>query len=398
LSAAPAAAANAIAIAKSVSNASMRWSAESDRKNCFPHESVAELRNAGLLALMVPADLGGGGGSYRLLAGVSGTLGQGCLSTAIIWAMHAQQVLTLAEHGRPENDDVLTSVVRDGSLIASVTSESGTGGQLFTAQAPLRRENDRVHLSRAAPIVSYAAEARYFLVTMRASPDAGTHDVRLAVVSRDDGEIAITGSWDAMGMRGTQSVPLILDVQIDEARVLREPFRSLAVRTFVPAGHVGWTAAWHGAAMGALRRYAAWMRRRNSEGSARLDSDLILSRLADLRSRLDPVGALIEKVALRLDRFRQEGVPAAAYDDPTHQIELNNLKIAGSEVTFGVVNHLIELAGLDEGYRATGTMGLEQLFRDLRSASLMYRNERLRQANGRLLIIENSSAATLWSD
>jgi acyl-CoA dehydrogenase len=311
--------------------------------------------------------------------------------------MHSQQVLTLAEHGRPDNDDVLKSVVGDGSLVASVTSESGTGGQLFTAQAPLRREDGRVHITRSAPIVSYAEEARYFLVTMRASPDAGPHDVRMAVVSRDDGDIRVTGSWDAMGMRGTQSVPLSIDAYIDETRVLAEPFRALAVRTFVPAGHVAWTSAWHGAAMGALNRYVAWMRRRNSQRSARLDSDLILSRLADLRARLDSVGALIEKLALRLDRFRNSGAAAACYEDPTHQIELNNLKVLGSDAAFHVVSDLVELAGLDEGYRASAETGLEQVFRDLRSASLMYGNERLRQANGRLMLIENSSAANLWS-
>lgn len=392
------AAENAITLAESVSTAARGWSADVDRSNRFPRESVAELRNAGLLALMAPADLGGGGGNYELLSRVSGILGQGCLSTAIIWAMHAQQVLTLTEHGRPDNDDVLKSVVRDGSLIASVTSESGTGGQLFAAQAPLRREDGRLHLTRSAPIVSYAAEAQYFLVTMRASPEAGPHDVRLAVVSRDDGEIRVTGSWDAMGMRGTQSVPVELDVHIDEARLLPEPFRAVAVRTFVPAAHVAWTAAWHGAAMGALSRYVGWMRQRNSERSARLDSDLILSRLADLRARLDPVGALVNKLALRLDGFRNERAAASCYEDPTHQIELNNLKVVGSDVTFRVVNDLVELAGLDEGYRATGTLGLEQLFRDLRSAGLMYGNERLRQANGRLMLVENSSGAALWSD
>jgi acyl-CoA dehydrogenase len=389
---------NIVAIAESVSALARRWSADVDRENRFPREAVDELRKHGLLSLMVPADLGGGGADYESLARVSGILGQGCLSTAMIWAMHSQQVLTLAEHGRPDNDDVLLSVVRDGSLIASVTSESGTGGQLFTAQAPLRSEDGRIRLTRSAPIVSYAGEARYFLVTMRASPEAGPHDVRLAVVSRDDGEIQVTGSWDAMGMRGTQSVPLSLDVCIGEARLLPDPFRAVAVRTFVPAGHVAWTAAWHGAAMGALTRYVGWMRQRNSQRSARLDSDLILSRLADLRAQLDPIGALVDRVALRLDRFRSEGAAQSCYEDLTHQIELNNLKVVGSETAFRVVNDLVELTGLDEGYRAAGTIGLEQLFRDLRSASLMYSNERLRQANGRLMLIENSSGAALWSE
>ena len=386
-----------IALAEAASATARRWTTEVDSQNRFPHEAVGELRDAGLLALMAPAELGGGEGSYELLAQVASILGEGCLSTAIVWAMHSQQVLTLADHGRPNNDDVLASVVRDGSLIASVTSESGTGGQLLAVQAPLRIDAGRLHLVRAAPIVSYAAEARYFLVTVRASAEASPHDVRLVVVSRDDGNIQVTGRWDAMGMRGTQSVPLSLDVHIDQARMLDETFRAVATRTFVPAGHVGWTAAWHGAARGALSRYVRWLRRRNSEGAVRLDSDLVLSRLADMRARLDAVGALVRQVALRMDRLRTERAPSARFEGPTQQIELNNLKIVGSEITFRVVDDLVQLAGLDEGYRASGATGLEQVFRDLRSASLMYGNERLRQANGRLLFIEDGPSSTLWS-
>jgi acyl-CoA dehydrogenase len=97
-----------------------------------------------------------------------------------------------------------------------------------------------------------------------------------------------------------------------------------------------------------------------------------------------------------LDRLRARGAPLAHYEAPTHQIELNNLKIASSEVAFRVVDELVQLAGLREGYLEEGEMGLERVFRDVRSASLMYSNERLRQINGRLLLVEHSPMASVW--
>ncbi len=381
-----------ITLAREASAELQRWAADVDQSNRFPHESVERLRSAGLLALMVPTGLDGGRGSYRLLSQVAAILGDACLSTAIIWAMHSQQVLTLVDHGGPNLAGAVETVARDGCLIASATAERDGGGRLFSVQSPLVRQGDQLRLERSAPTVSYAAAARYFLVTMRAAPDAPLNDVRLVLVDRQDGGIQIEGSWNALGMRGTQTVPVRFDLTLDPSRVVAEPFRSLAIRTFIPAGHVGWAAAWYGAASGALRRFVRWLRTRGSQRAARLDSDLLLSRIADLRARLDPVGALLDRMANRLDEYRDNRVPIERLAEPTHQIELNNLKIVASEVTFGVVDELVQLAGLREGYLANRELGLERVFRDLRSASLMFGNERLRQANGRLMLLEPTPA------
>ena len=92
---------SAVASATRVMGVAKRWSAAADRENRFPREAFEELQKSGLLGLMAAVDVGGGGGTFTLLANVAGILAQGCPSTAIIWAMHSQQVMTLAEHGRP---------------------------------------------------------------------------------------------------------------------------------------------------------------------------------------------------------------------------------------------------------------------------------------------------------
>lgn len=383
-----------VARAEAASAVLRRWASEVDRENRFPRESIEALRAAGLLALMVPVEFGGEGGGFRLLARVASVLGEGCLSTAIIWAMHAQQVLTLADHRCDARAEALTAVVQDSALIASVTSEP-EGGALLAPRAPLLRAGDRLRLKRSAPFVSYAAAARFFLVTM-AAEEGSPGEARLVLVGRDDAVIRPEGEWHALGMRGTQSIPLSLEAVVEPDQVFAEPLRAIAVRTLIPAGHVGWSAAWYGAARGALRQFVRRLRRKGSERSARLDSDLLLSRLAELRAQLDPIGALLERVADRLDKFRDQGAPAALHEQPTHQIELNNLKIVASEAAYRVVDQLVELAGLRDGYLDGDELGLERVFRDLRSASLMYGNERLRQANGRLILFEDTAISSIW--
>lgn len=361
-----------------------------DAAGSFPAEAVAALRQAGLLQLLVPRRAGGLGEDFSTLAEVTAALGEGCTSTALIFAMHCQQVAVLARHGGGPLYAFLEEVATRGLLVASVTTEIGKGGDLVTALAPLEPAEGGVRVRRGAPAVSYGAEADLFLVTMRAGADSPPTDVRLVLVDRRDGCPQVTGDWDAMGMRGTRTVPMAFDVVVPAERVLAAPFGEVAAHSMIPAGHAGWAAAWLGAARGAFRRFIRQARRDGAAGERRLNSDLFASRLADLRLRLDLVGALLSKICLRLDRLDRTAAPASAYTDIAHTVEVNNLKIAAARESFAVVDGLVELAGLGQGYLKHQTTDLERVFRDLRSASLMFHNNRLLLANGRLLLMEES--------
>jgi acyl-CoA dehydrogenase len=367
-----------------------RFAPRVDAENRFPRESIAALHDAGLVGLMVPRELGGLGGGHGALARVAAALGEGCLSSALIWAMHSQMVVTLADHRGPAHEAALEAVARQGALVASVATEASPVPDHLCAASPLRVEDGRLRLRRAAPIVSYGEHAGFYLVMMLAAEGRPAEDVRLVLVRRDDGDIRAEGGWDAMGMRGTRSVPMRFDVLVDPDRVVGASFREVAFRTLIPSGELALSAAWYGAARGAVRRFVRKLRGDASRGGRRLDSDLLLSRLAGLRLALDLVAGLLDKVSLRLERYRAEGAPLARYVEEGHVIELNSLKIAASELSVGVADQLVELAGLREGYLQGGELGLERTFRDLRSASLMIGNERLRQANGRLMLLEGT--------
>ena len=136
-------------------NVLARWAAEVDECGRFPTESVAALHEGELIGFFVPARLGGLEGDTRTFWQIAAILGESCLSTALIWAMHGQQVATLAEHAAEEHAGILADVARRGSLVASVTTEYGKGGDLFTSRTPLREEPGGLRLCRAAPIVSY---------------------------------------------------------------------------------------------------------------------------------------------------------------------------------------------------------------------------------------------------
>jgi alkylation response protein AidB-like acyl-CoA dehydrogenase len=71
-----------------------------DREASFPFENFKELSEAGLLALTVPAALGGGGAGARDAALVLGVLSKADPATALVLAMHYIQHLVMARSQR----------------------------------------------------------------------------------------------------------------------------------------------------------------------------------------------------------------------------------------------------------------------------------------------------------
>src|SRR5262249_2618533 len=149
---------------------------------------------------------------------------------------------------------------------------------------------------------------------------------------REDGGMTVNGEWNAMGARGTRSVPVTFDLVVDRSRVFRTPFRQIAVQTLIPAAHLGWSAAWYGAARGAFRRFVRQLRQPGNKHRAQLQSDLFVSRLADLRVSLDLMDAMITQAATRIDSLRSSNADIGSYEDLTLNISLNNVKIAVSRL------------------------------------------------------------------
>ena len=361
-----------------------RWAPVVDRESRFPTESIDALKNAGLLGFFVPVDLGGMGGNLRTFCAIASAMGEECLSTAIIWAMHCQQVATLAAACFPDRSPVLSRIASDGLLVASVTTEAGGTGDLTHLRSTLEDVDGGVRVRRVAPVVSYGEHADLFLISM--SDPLSNGEAALVLLTKADGGHATTGEWHAMGMRGTQSAPMEFDTVVGRDRVVAGSFRELASRSFVPVGHIGWASAWWGAARGAFNRVLGRARERGkSRGEPVPDS--VRHHLARQRVALDLTESTISSLAVTLDEMEARCAPPTAYREPRLLLRVNNVKVASAETSFAVVHELVEACGLSGGYVRAST-GLERVFRDLRSASLMFSNDRLLRYNGNLVFIE----------
>ncbi|MFD8611791.1 acyl-CoA dehydrogenase family protein [Streptomyces sp. NPDC059631] len=358
---------------------------------------VALLRAHRLLGHAVPRELGGEGGDLTALAALAHRIGGASPGAGVLWVMHCQQVAILRDHApEPLRTRVLRRVAERQLLLGSVTTEPRKGGHVLTAHAAARADGAAVAFRRAAPVVSGGAHADAFLLSLRRTEDSAPDDVVLVYADRAQSGATVLGPLDLMGMRAAGNVAMEFSGRVPAGQVIDPEggFTRITLRTLAPVGHLGWAACWTGAARRALRQVVALLR---SGTLTRTDS--AYHALARARARIDGAEALV-LAALAEHRARSAPLPGedpdragARLDAPAFQILVNNVKLTVSEETCAAVDALLGLAGLAWGYRRDAGTDLERLFRDLRAAPLMYGNDRLAAASGRLAVMDRAACS-----
>ncbi|KJK51582.1 acyl-CoA dehydrogenase [Lentzea aerocolonigenes] len=356
----------------------------------FPAESLAALREGGLMGLLVPVADGGLGGGLGDLVDTAQLLASACTSTAMIWAMHCQQVDVVVRHGSPALRARLLPRIAAGEVyLASITSEKQTGGHLLTSAAPLQHNDNGVLVERVAPIVTGGAVADGFLMTMLDAPGASPREVTLVYADREQLDVRVSGDWNPLGMRGTHSVALTLSGVVPEDQIVgaRGEFGEVAVSSMIPLAHLAWAACWLGTARQALSDLVTVFRSPGRPRSVDLKSDLVAERLARVRMDVEVVSAYLRQTEQEISRCRAGGGDLSA--TPV-QIHLNTLKVIAAELTYRAADQCVQLGGMALGYLADAPVPFERHLRDLRSASLNYANDRLLTASGTLCLLDKS--------
>lgn len=356
-----------------------------DREARFPGEAIAAIRELKLLSAAVPTRLGGMGASLAQLSGICEQLGGACASTGMIYAMHCIQVLSIAEHSGDDERvvDYLTRLASEQRLIASVTSEVGTSGDLRRSVcAVVTTDAGGFLLEKSATTISYVSRADDLLLTARRSPDAPANDQVCALLLGGQYKLEEVGKWDTLGMRGTCSPPAQVSGKGEAWQILTDPFRDIASTTMVPVSHILWASVWLGIAADAYiraRRMLQMRSRKGPEGSA-----LPSNRLTRISMRVSGLRARVAETARNWDDLIRGNAEVAG--SVATVLKINELKLEASEAVTEVVGEAIQVIGIP-AYQNQGEWSLGRHLRDAHSASLMINNDRIRGTNADLLLI-----------
>jgi len=380
-----------IEIATKLQNVLYKNSDRVDELNTFPSENLALLKDAGLMNFLVPKNLGGYGGDLGEMTKIAKILGSACLSTGMIWAMHCQQIACLANHGKGVIiDDLLTEICKKNHYLGSITSEVGNSGHLLNVSSPLIYQSDRILLNRYAPIVTGGTYCDAFLITMKSNEEALTNDIKLVYALKNQLTIKSSTGWKSLGMRGTNSVGLSLEGEINSDQIINPDtdFADIAYETMIPVGHIAWTSCWLGATIGVFKEVTAILNKSVKTNKTGGLSELTLEKIARVRLAIDAVQCMINEMLINYQSYYSNNKQKLR--SPSFYIKVNNLKVFASEQLFGAVNNLMDIAGMRYAYLKNELCHLERVFRDLRAASMMINNNNLLVANGKLALFEKA--------
>jgi alkylation response protein AidB-like acyl-CoA dehydrogenase len=192
-----------------------------DRDGTWVQESHEAVRDAGLLSIAVPVELGGAGATVRQVAMVQRELARHCGSTALATAMHQHVTAFTAwryRRGLPGAEATLKRVAGEGIVLVS------TGGADFTHPRGTAVKVEGGYRVEGAKIFASQSPVGTVMSTMFAfdDPERGMRVLNMAVPFADAG-VTVTDTWDAMGMRGTASNDVLIDdVFVPDERVLAD--------------------------------------------------------------------------------------------------------------------------------------------------------------------------------
>lgn len=180
-----------------------------DADDSFVAENYAALKAAKLFSAGVPAELGGGGASYRDLAAMLRTLAKGCSSTALAFAMHTHPVALTVwrwRHDKAPVEPLLRRIAAEELVM--VTS----GGSDWLQSAGIAEKVEGGFRVTATKRFASGSPSGDILMTsaVHDDPENGPTVLHFGVPLKAPG-VTVVDNWQAHGMRGTGSGDVAID-------------------------------------------------------------------------------------------------------------------------------------------------------------------------------------------
>ena len=184
----------------------------------FPFEAFETLHQAGILALTVPAAVGGGGAGLASSANVVERLGAADPSVGLVvmWQLVFHGLISHQPDNWPVGlrDVLQRSAVEDGALINALSAEPDLGSPIRggVPATTARRQGGPEDGWRVTghKLYSTGIPALRWLAVVAATDEA-TPRVGQFVVDARDGGFVVDETWDHLGLRATASHEVILD-------------------------------------------------------------------------------------------------------------------------------------------------------------------------------------------
>jgi alkylation response protein AidB-like acyl-CoA dehydrogenase len=337
---------------------------QNDKEGRFSVEAVAALGPAGLLGLMLPAEVGGAGLGPRTFAAVVAILAEADASVAMVYLMHACATATIAAaRAGATVAPTLKEIAAGRHLSTLAFSEAGSRSHFWAPLSRARRNGAGVYLTAKKSFVTSAGHAQSYVVSSLAPEGTGPTDSTLYLVSADAPGLSVAGPWDGLGMRANASAPMSLDkCAVPAAQQLTEDgagFQTM-LQVVLPLFNLGSASVSLGLCRAAVAATATHLKTARFEhlGQSLGESlPTLRAQLATMQIETDGLAARLDDLVDHLERPRD-----------TTMLRVLECKAAAGDTAIAVTSAAMRVCG---GAAFSRHVGVERVFRDAHAGAVM---------------------------
>ncbi len=329
-----------------------------DDEQQFAAGLVDQLFDLGLMAIEVPEDLGGAGGSFfdavLAIEGIS-TVDP---AVAVLVDVHNTLVINaLRRWGTETQQRAWLPKLASGTVGAYALSEAGSGSDAFGLQTRAEEAADGYRLNGRKLWISNAREADLFVVFATLDPAAGYRGITAFLVEKGMPGFTVGRKEDKLGIRASSTCELVFDhCEIPPENLLGQPGKGykIAIET-LNEGRIGIGAQMLGLAEGAWQHAARYAQERRQFGKRIAEFQAVQFALAQMATEIEAARLMVYNAA----RLKDAGQPFVR--------EAAMCKLLASQVAERVASQCVEIFG---GNGFVRDYPAEKYFRDSKVGSI----------------------------
>ncbi|HYP14071.1 MAG TPA: acyl-CoA dehydrogenase [Bryobacteraceae bacterium] len=323
-----------------------------DEQGVFRKDLLDAMFQLGLMAIEIPEEFGGQGGTFFQSVLAVEELAAVDPSVSVIADVHNTLVVNaLLRWGTVDQKRRYLPLLAAGTLGAYALSEASSGSDAFALAARAKDLGDRYRIEGRKLWITNAAEAGLFLVFANLNPDQGYKGITCFLLERSCPGLEVGRKEDKLGIRASSTCELILDgCEVAKEDVLGEAGRGykIAIET-LNEGRIGIGGQMVGLAQGAFEHAVAYAKQRKQFGKTIGEFQGVQFEIAQMAVDIEAARLLVYNAA----RLRDSGMPFVT--------EAAMAKYFASQIAETVASRAIEVLG---GVGFTRDYPVEKFYRD----------------------------------
>lgn len=327
---------------------------EIDKTATFPEDIFKQMGELGFMGLPFPEEYGGAGGDTISYALAVEEIGRACGSTGLSYAANVSLGATpIYIFGtEAQKQQFLIPLLQGETLGAFGLTEPNAGSDAQGTKTTAVVDGDDFIINGEKCFITNANFAKTVTITaITGKTEQGRNIISAIIVPTDSEGVTITGNYDKLGVRGSDTAEIVLDnVRVPTANLLGDPQAGFKqFMSTLDGGRISIAALSVGIAQAALDKSLNYAKERSQFGKTLSSFQAIQFKLADMAMEIELARNMVMKAAWLKDNgkaFSKE----AAY-----------AKLFASETAVRAADQAVQIHG---GYGYMREYEVERLMRD----------------------------------